>query len=669
MKTKNGGEPRAIVIGAGVAGLTAAHELAERGFKVDVYERALFPGGKAATRYPTLKLHPGVESNKDWIRVPSEHGFRLFPSFYRHVIDTMHRIPFDPSKPFQNGQRREGKPLPDARTYHTVGDNLIATRIAAMARHGIPPRPIPRAGAGSLDGFLRLLEGLTESMRVDRYATTDAARLQLKMLQYLTSCKKRRDEPGSRGQGYGERTWWDFLGGHRFSEDFQSEIETFVRTMVAMEARTGNCRTVGNVAMQLAFDMSGDGTRVDRLLNGPTSDQWLLPWEEYLRRLEVTFNYGKRVSKLEYSTVERRITGIQIHDVDYTDGVDNPKLVDVGADCYVVAALPLDEMQRLLSKRWAQALVADDPGLTWIRDVDLSVYTSWMAGIQFYLEDEDVSIIRGHVYYPESAWKLSSVSQAQFWGPDFCKRYGDDKIRGILSVDVCDWQTREGQHKVRGRTAEECPWASMVADEVWAQLQHALTVDGRCLLPRRYAAYHVDDSIVFPHVAQKGKREDLPDDWERPDRVRYRAINTSPYLVHPAGSHRLRPTAETCIENLVLASDYVRSNTDLATMEGANEAARRAVNAVLRRMSRYNSEGCALFDYEEPAEFNFIKRLDEDLFLRGEPHLFEVLGLLEQFERASSASTSRGVVSVAASSVKGAQAVAGGVSDFIARVF
>ena len=44
---------------------------------------------------------------------------------------------------------------------------------------------------------------------------------------------------------------------------------------------------------------------------------------------------------------------------------------------------------------------------------------------------------------------------------------------------------------------------------------------------------------------------------------------------------RLRPEAATGIANLFLASDYVRTNTDLATMEGANEAARRAVNALL----------------------------------------------------------------------------------------
>jgi len=35
------------VLGGGVAGLTAAHELAERGFAVHVYERKAIFGGKA----------------------------------------------------------------------------------------------------------------------------------------------------------------------------------------------------------------------------------------------------------------------------------------------------------------------------------------------------------------------------------------------------------------------------------------------------------------------------------------------------------------------------------------------------------------------------------------------------------------------------------------------
>ena len=42
--------PSVIVIGGGIAGLTAAHELAERGFEVDVYEARPAWGGKARSQ-------------------------------------------------------------------------------------------------------------------------------------------------------------------------------------------------------------------------------------------------------------------------------------------------------------------------------------------------------------------------------------------------------------------------------------------------------------------------------------------------------------------------------------------------------------------------------------------------------------------------------------------
>ena len=52
-------------------------------------------------------------------------------------------------------------------------------------------------------------------------------------------------------------------------------------------------------------------------------------------------------------------------------------------------------------------------------------------------------------------------------------------------------------------------------------------------------------------------------------------------LVNLVDTWKLRPEAVSKIPNLFLASDYVRTYTDLATMEAANEAARRAVNGIL----------------------------------------------------------------------------------------
>ncbi|MGD1098174.1 MAG: FAD-dependent oxidoreductase, partial [Bryobacteraceae bacterium] len=79
---------RVVVLGGGVGGLSAAQELAERGFEVVVYERRPDFGGKARSIPVPNSTTPGRNP------LPGEHGFRFFPSFYKHLPDTMKRIPF-----------------------------------------------------------------------------------------------------------------------------------------------------------------------------------------------------------------------------------------------------------------------------------------------------------------------------------------------------------------------------------------------------------------------------------------------------------------------------------------------------------------------------------------------------------------------------------------------
>src|SRR4051794_15886660 len=83
---------KVIVLGGGVAGLSAAHELVERGFDVEVYEALLIQGGKARSVAIGGSGKPGPDGMRK--NLPGEHGFRFFPRFYTHVTDTMKRIPF-----------------------------------------------------------------------------------------------------------------------------------------------------------------------------------------------------------------------------------------------------------------------------------------------------------------------------------------------------------------------------------------------------------------------------------------------------------------------------------------------------------------------------------------------------------------------------------------------
>ena len=100
--------------------------------------------------------------------------------------------------------------------------------------------------------------------------------------------------------------------------------------------------------------------------------------------------------------------------------------------------------------------------------------------------------------------------------------------------------------------------------EVWGQLADHLNDGPEPVLDERHVlAWFLDPAITFPNPTQ--------------------AANLEPLLINTAGSWADRPGVTTRIPNLLLAADYVRTNTDLATMEAANEAARRAVNAILDR--------------------------------------------------------------------------------------
>ena len=71
---------KAVIIGAGISGLTVAHELVEKGFEVDVYEKGEVAGGMARS----------VRTSKD---VPSEHSWRGYAPFYFNAFEIMSRIP------------------------------------------------------------------------------------------------------------------------------------------------------------------------------------------------------------------------------------------------------------------------------------------------------------------------------------------------------------------------------------------------------------------------------------------------------------------------------------------------------------------------------------------------------------------------------------------------
>ena len=142
--------------------------------------------------------------------------------------------------------------------------------------------------------------------------------------------------------------------------------------------------------------------------------------------------------------------------------------------------------------------------------------------------------------------------------------------------------------------------ARQVKDEVWAQIKAHLNVDGaQQLEDGNLLNWFLDPDIEFPNPSQ--------------------ATNLEPLLINTAGSLAYRPEAHTEIPNLFLASDYVHTYSDLACMEGANEAARRATNAILDQAGSH-APRATLWPLEEPDVFKPLRDYDWVRFRLGLPH-------------------------------------------------
>jgi hypothetical protein len=164
-----------------------------------------------------------------------------------------------------------------------------------------------------------------------------------------------------------------------------------------------------------------------------------------------------------------------------------------------------------------------------------------------------------------------------------------------LSCDVSEWDTPGILYK---KMAKDCT-PEEIKNEVWAQMQRSLIVNGKSLLGEKQELIHtwfIDRDIKF-----EGD---------------YASKNTEPLLVNKVDTWRLRPNSYSDISNLFFAADYVRTHTDLATMEGANEAARRAVNNIIEA-SGVRKPLCKIWNLHEPWIFHHLRRRDYKRYEKG----------------------------------------------------
>ena len=515
------------IVGGGIAGMCASHHLARAGVsKITVYEAEDELGGKARSQ------HVPVASGATY---PGEHGFRFFPHFYRHLLQTLRQIPVGHGK--------------------TVYDRLRGPKTAAIAYGGRKllevPRPVTiRPSLSFVDTTIDVL--MRQEVKIE-----DATRFAWKLLMFASSCDERRESQ------YDLMSWTEYTGADDglYSPEFEDVAIRASQNLSAMKASQSSAATIGTITLQLMFFFSGE-EKPDAILAGPTDEMWLNDWRAYLEKLGVRFETGRRLTAFEFDALGGRITSLRF-------GADQ-----VTADHYI-AAIPLEKLVELVDA----PMMAFDPALAALPALQRRAQGD-MTGMQFFLS-RPLPITRGHVHYPGTPFALTSVSQGQFWARPPQERPGTPELREVISVIVSDWD-EPGTEGIPARNYTE---AKDLAAEVWRQMKSALP--SGTLRDEDVITFHLDTNISL-----------------NPFR------NSTPLLIHPRDQRRHRPDAETAIQNLFLAADFVRTYTDLATMEGAEEAARRAARAILFRMGIDKARWPAVMPLDEGYTFEIGKRID-----------------------------------------------------------
>lgn len=395
-----------VVLGAGLAGLSAAHELSRLGYRVAVYEATDGPGGFYRS------------SRRAADRMPTEYSWHGMGPWYSNTFEVMKQIPFSSkgsvydcalSRPIDFGI------FPDRQSARFYGDRL---------------RSIPAMfGMRRFDfvrwSYLMLKVWTSRSRAQNVYSRINAANA----WKPLLSTVAHRTWRSCFGPWIGSD--WSRVSLHTTGDFFRKQLTTRARHQHEADEH-GPAWTHG----------AGDGWL---LLRGPSSEWWFNPWIASLEQSGVRFHWNHTLTQFEFDGT--RIVAAQCGPV------------RVQANMFIMAINPFVAAQVLAR---TPGLAAQD-GLNRFEQL---TQDSPHAQISFRIAfGEKIRFPRPRtaIVVSDSEFNLTVFAEEQVWSP--VVHLGD----GILSLWTGTSCISTVPGRIYGKDVQHCTKAEFIA-EVQAQI-------------------------------------------------------------------------------------------------------------------------------------------------------------------------------------------------------
>jgi geranylgeranyl pyrophosphate synthase/uncharacterized protein with NAD-binding domain and iron-sulfur cluster len=393
-------------------------------------------------------------------------------------------------------------------------------------------------------------------------------------LKAMLSCTKRHEEE------FEHLTWDNYILSNLRGNENPDAIKFFQNTPKSTASVHSTEASVRALSYTLNRFFTNNGLDV---LNAPTNEAFFDNWEKYLKSIGVKFEFNTTLLNLQTSNEVINKAIVTSQNVEKT----------VEAD-YFVCAIPHLDLEKVIKR-------SDVQGFDYLAQLK----SGWQAGIVFYL-DKDLDFPDGHFGLSKSPWNITGILQSNYWNPESKHKHLHSKsVKASLSLIIADWDLAGSIIK---KPAKEC-----LKTEIVEELLYQL----KTYCPQQYQesfaaiASSLVDYTIDPALHLTGNNS---------------ASNETPLFMNVVNHWENRPNAQTNFNNLFIAGDFAKTSAYLATMESANEAGRRAANAVLTQNK--NTNFCDIFTKKHtdtPQIFKPFIKIDEILYDYDKSHLIDYL--------------------------------------------
>lgn len=346
-------KPSVIVCGAGIGGLTTAHELAKRGYKVAVYERNDIVGGLARSMYHTEESHT----------YPVEYSWRVYGTHYKNLLRLLGEIPL---------RDKPGK---------FVYNNLVKIDTFLFPRE---------KGAAYI---------LPKEKDSEPLITNFPLRDKLQILNKILFCVTMSEE---RMNAMDNVKWTDYCAD--LSEEARKYVVRIWGPVLGMDPTLMSFPVVARMMKVLLGGYTGM-TGGLWVMNQPTNDGWFDEWTAHLERT------GNVEIKTEHEIVDLQLEGDKITSVQVRDKKSG-KTSTQKAD-HVVCAMSVEAIAELVEKNQTLEQVKElkntVPLAKTARQVQLSVQLFLDQPFTYPTKKKQV------LYLPDTPWALIIEPEALIW--------------------------------------------------------------------------------------------------------------------------------------------------------------------------------------------------------------------------------------------------------------